>query len=226
MDNEIWKDIPGYEGRYQASNLGRIKSILRGETRIKKLRLDDRGYLQVCININGKQCNKTVHRLIALTFIDNPLNKPCIDHINTIRTDNRIENLRWVTHKENSNNELTKKHLSKANKGKKLSEEQKIKLKLSRMNIDIKGEKNPFYGKTHSEESKKKISESKRGQNGIKIKCLNTGDVFISAGEVGRILGVDPSSVIKCCKGKQKVTKGYKFEYYREVDFTNDIISN
>lgn len=215
MDNEIWKDIPGYEGRYQASNLGRIKSILRGETRIKKLRLDKCGYLQVCININGKQYNKTVHRLIAKTFIKNIDNKPCIDHVNTIRTDNRVENLRWVTHKENCNNELTRKHLSEVNKGKELSEEHKTKLKLSR--IDIKGEKNPFYGKTHSEESKKKMSESKRGQNGVKIKCLNTGDVFISAGEVGRILGVDPSSVIKCCKGKQKATKGYKFEYYKEA---------
>ena len=216
MDNEIWKDIPGYEGRYQASNLGRIKSILRGETRIKKLYLDRRGYFQVCINVNGKQYNKSVHRLIAKTFIKNPDNKPCIDHINTVRTDNRVENLRWVTYKENSNNELTKEHISEANKGRELSEEHKIKIKLSRKNIDIKGEKNPFYGKTHSEESKRKMSVSKRGQNGVKIKCLNTGDVFISAGEVGRELGVDSSSVIKCCKGKLKTVKGYRFEYYKE----------
>ena len=207
MDNEIWKDIPGYEGRYQASNLGRIKSILRGETRIKKPYLDKYGYLQVCININGTQCNKRVHRLIAKTFIENLDNKPHIDHINTIKTDNRVSNLRWVTHKENMNNPITL--------GKRIG---------VKRDVDMKGEKNPFYGKTHSEESKKKMSESKRGQNGVKIKCLNTGDVFIPAGEVGRILGVDPSGVIKCCKGKRKAAKGYKFEYYKEEK--DDIISN
>ena len=148
-----------------------------------------------------------MHRLIAKTFIENPNNKPCIDHINTIKTDNRVENLRWVTNEENMNNPITLKRM----RGRKI-------------NIDVKGEKNPFYGKTHSEESKKKMSESKRGQNGVKIKCLNTGDVFISAGEVGRILGVDPSGVIKCCKGKRKAAKGYKFEYYKEEK--DDIISN
>ena len=199
MDNEIWKDIPGYEGRYQASNLGRIKSILRGETRIKKTRLDRYGYLQVCININGTQCNKAVHRLIAKAFIENLNNKPQIDHINGIKTDNRVENLRWVTNKENMNNPITLE-----------------KIKGKKRNVDRKGEKNSFYGKTHSEESKKKISNSLRGKYGKVIRCINTGEIFSTSGDVGRKLNVDPSSVIKCCKGKLKQTKGYKFEYYGE----------
>lgn len=59
---------------------------------------------------------KKIHRLIAEAFIPNPENKPCIDHINTIRHDNRIENLRWATYKENGNNEITKTNLSNSQK--------------------------------------------------------------------------------------------------------------
>lgn len=73
------------------------------------------GYLDYCISNNGDSTYKTIHRLVAETFIPNPNNLPCIDHINTIRTDNRIENLRWCTHEENMNNPIT---LSKLNKDK------------------------------------------------------------------------------------------------------------
>ena len=58
-----------------------------------------------------------IHRAVAELFIPNPENKPCIDHINTVKTDNRAENLRWVTAKENSNNPLTRKRVSEALKG-------------------------------------------------------------------------------------------------------------
>ncbi len=65
------------------------------------------GYLQVYVRINGKRYAKHIHRLVAETFIPNPENKPCIDHINGNKLDNRVENLRWATHKENSNNPVT-----------------------------------------------------------------------------------------------------------------------
>lgn len=84
-----------------------------------------------------------VHRLVAECYIPNNDNKPCIDHINTNRSDNRVENLRWVTHKENSNNPMSRKNLSES----------------------LKGENNPMYGKPKSEETKKKISESKKGKH-------------------------------------------------------------
>ena len=66
------------------------------------------GYRTVFLSKNKERKLKKIHRLIAEAFIPNPENKPCIDHINTIRHDNRIENLRWATYKENGNNEITK----------------------------------------------------------------------------------------------------------------------
>lgn len=113
MQNEIWKDIPGYAGLYQISNAGRIRSYskMRGPVLLRPKNLQSRvnkhGYLQkTLVNENGRK-TWDIHRLVALTFIPNPENKPCVDHINTNRTDNRVENLRWVTYSENASNPIT-----------------------------------------------------------------------------------------------------------------------
>lgn len=176
---EIWKDIKDYEGLYQVSNLGRIKSLDRiiksgvsnsGYSKINgkilKQKLGKDGYLSVQLWKKGKGKWFIAHRLIAIAFIPNPQNKPYIDHINTIRNDNRIENLRWATREENDHNPITLKN--------------------------------------------------RIGKCGIKIKCLNTGEVFVSSGEAGRKLGVSAGNIIGCCKGKRKSAKGYKFEYYKD----------
>lgn len=117
MKKEIWKDIPGYEGMYQVSNLGRVKSLVRkGKTYevILKQFSNGHGYLQVFLTRNSITKSYKVHRLVAQAFIPNPQNYRCIDHINTIRTDNRVENLRWVSHKENSANPITKERVTSA----------------------------------------------------------------------------------------------------------------
>lgn len=115
---EIWKDIKEYKGLYQVSNIGRVRRVehdycsARGEKRhlaesIKKTTLKRNGYVAVALYNREKMQNVHVHRLVAEAFIPNPENKPYIDHINGDKTDNRVENLRWCTQKENMNNVIT-----------------------------------------------------------------------------------------------------------------------
>ena len=111
MEGEVWKDVVGYEGLYQVSNMGRVKSLNYNHTkkpRILKQSLNSREYcvINLCKKSGGK--TESVHVLIAKTFIPNLENKPTVDHINTIKQDNRVCNLRWATAIEQmSGNEIT-----------------------------------------------------------------------------------------------------------------------
>ena len=124
---EEWRDIKGFEGFYQVSNEGRVKSLDRYvdnfwgtkqfvRERILKGTTDKDGYLMVYLCKDGKSKNRKVHRLVAEAFIPNTENGTSIDHINTLKDDNRVENLRWCTPKENSNNPLTRKKMSESQK--------------------------------------------------------------------------------------------------------------
>lgn len=112
---EIWKPIPSYEGFYEASTQGRIRSVPREMPhprnkkmvfsrpgRILKSELDKCGYPVVTLSKGNKQRTYKIHRLVAMTYIDNPDNLPQIDHINNRRYDNRPENLRWCTTQQNT----------------------------------------------------------------------------------------------------------------------------
>lgn len=108
---EVWKDISGYEGLYQVSNYGNIKSLpkkkgyaISKNPIIIKPFINCNGYLLATLCKNNNQKHFQVHRLVAEAFIQNIENKPQVDHINRIRSDNRVENLRWVTVSENGNN--------------------------------------------------------------------------------------------------------------------------
>lgn len=109
IDGEMWKPVMGFEGMYMVSNFGRIKSLPRlgkvGQkvfSRIMKQANSKQKYLSVELSTNFKTKIFLCHRLVGMAFIPNPLNKPCINHINGIKTDNRVENLEWVSHKENN----------------------------------------------------------------------------------------------------------------------------
>ena len=97
----IWKEIPDFEGLYSVSNTGEVYSHIRNKT--LSPHIDRYGYPVVGLSKKGKSYTRTIHRLVALTFIPNPCNKPTVNHINEIKTDNRVENLEWMTVKENDN---------------------------------------------------------------------------------------------------------------------------
>jgi len=104
IEGEIWKLIKT-DTRYLVSNFGRIKSITGRKCNEVILKQDNTGrYLLINIRINKKNSNKTPrhpHRIVALTFIPNPNNYPCVNHINSNRFDNRVDNLEWTTHIKN-----------------------------------------------------------------------------------------------------------------------------
>lgn len=186
--NEVWKDIPGYDGIYQVSNLGKIKIcehiiytkenvLIKVKERIMKTYIT-RGYEQVILQKKGKTKHYQVHRLIAEAFIPNPHNKPQVNHINGIKTDNRIENLEWCTQRENQLHAY-KNGLQKPQKG--------IENILSKsvLKIDFLGNVIKEYGSTM---------------------------------EAERETGLNHSNISRCCRGIYKQVGGYTWMFKEKED--------
>ena len=208
---EIWKDIEGYEGLYQVSNMGIVRSLphfrkngRNGYLQIGKIikPMCVRGYQTVSLSKNGKQKIFKIHRLVAEAFIPNPENKPCIDHINTDKTNNRVENLRWVTHKENSNNPLTLKKIINAN-----NKPRKYRC-----------------GDEHPKPNLGKIGILSPSSTPILQFSLN-GD-FIkrwdSMADIEREMNISHSNLCKCCKYQRKTAYRFKWGYaddYEKIPF-------
>lgn len=107
LPKQIWKDIEGYEGKYQVSNTGKVRSLNyrgnTGKTKVLKQDTKDNGYKIIDLYKNGKRKDYLVHRLVALAFIPNPLNLPQVNHIDEDKTNNAVWNLEWCTPEYNLN---------------------------------------------------------------------------------------------------------------------------
>ena len=113
MNNEVWKDIEGYEGLYKISDKGRVKSIGYGKERILKPANNGRGYLLVDLCKNNEKKHFLVHRIVAQAFIPNPNNLPEVNHRDENKENNRVENLEFCDRKYNCNYGTTKQRMIK-----------------------------------------------------------------------------------------------------------------
>ncbi len=160
MKEERWLPVVGFEGLYEVSSLGRVKSLnyrSTGKEEILSLHDNGKGYLHVDLCKNGKMYHKSVHRLVARAFIPNPENKREVHHIDGNTHNNCVSNLQWVTREE------------------------------------------------HRAEDKSK-----------KVLCIETGKVYESAIEAERQTGAWHQKISACCRGKQKTSKGYHWQYFIE----------
>ena len=207
---EEWKDIKGYEGLYQVSSEGRIKSLERKvkhcdhlitiKEKMLKSHMNSDGYPMASLCKNGITESVYMHRILAEAFIENPDNKPEVDHIIPVSEGgtNELSNLRWVTHKENLNNIISVKKNS----------------------VTHKGRKSWMKDKHHTEESKIKMSENKKGKPLIKLRkqvyqYTLDGElvkIWDSVNECGRN-GYSQGCISQCCNGIKKQYKGYIWSY-------------
>lgn len=206
---EIWRKIEGFEN-YEVSNLGQVRSLnykRTGEIKILIPCKNNNGYLKVVLCKSGKQHTKRVHRLVATAFIPNLEGKKEVNHIDGNKQNNKVENLEWCTNLENIQhawetglrNEETKKKLSEANKGKKLSEETRNKIS------EIK------KGKHHTEQTRKKLSEANKGKyrrekhpQAKKVLCITTGEIFNCIKDAEEKYHIAHQSISKCCRKQYK----------------------
>ena len=238
---EIWKDIEGYEGLYQVSNLGKVKSLNYNKTgKEKELRFNNNGtgYIQVGLTKNKEHKKFLVHRLVAKTFIPNIDNKTFINHIDGNKKNNDVNNLEWCTKSENQLHAyrtglIDKRKQSERmkgenhfNYGKQLSEETRRKISEGNKGKRTK-ELNHNYGKKLSEETRRKISEGMKGTKNKgcrKVICLTTGEIFDYIKQAAIKYNIDNSGITKCCKGEKKsngkhpITKeSLKWAYYEDI---------
>ena len=187
---EVWKDIPEYEGFYQASSLGRIRSVdhcamhSRGHSvvnrkgRILAPQMDMYGYYRVPLSKLGKTKHHLVHRLVAITFIPNPDSLPIINHKDLNKTNNTVDNLEWVTQQENCVHAITNGHKA-----------------------------------ILSSDARKKVTQGAKAANSLPIICITIDEKFDSVTDASKSLGISKSAIIRSAKYNKRIRNGYEFRY-------------
>ena len=194
---KTWKDVKGFEGFYQISDYGDVKSLDRFDG-IRKINgrnikpsLKQNGYMQIGLRKEGKRKWFSIHRLVAIHFLDNPENKPQVNHIDCNKQNNNVKNLEWVTAQDNYRH-----------------------AQVNGLMNPPKGENHPYYGLfgERSKSAKKVVRYNKE-----------TGEKKLyNAKILAKSDGFDVTSISKCCNKKQKTHKGY--EWYFAEDFDKNIV--
>lgn len=186
---EIWKDIEGYEGKYEVSNLGNVRSLnYRGSGKVKLLKQipdkDEYKTIQLCKN--GKIKTYKVHRLVAIAFIPNPDNLPIINHKDEDKTNNNVNNLEWCTIAYNNNYGTKKERLSES----------------------LRGKNHPNYGKKGKDAngSKPILMYDKEGNFIRRFDCIRDANEYFGKNRSCTGIG-------ECLRGRNKTAYGFIFKY-------------
>ena len=183
---EEWRNIKGYEGLYQISNYGRVRSSYKGVWNILKPIDNGKGYKHIKLFKGGKRKPYYIHRLVAQTFIDNPNNYTEVNHIDENKENNHMDNLEWCNREYNLSYNLGIKRRAESRKGK------------------CVGIKNCMYGR------KGEVHPASK-----KVKCITTGEIFGSVKEAANKYNIHPSNITKCCKGNLKTAAKMEWEYFK-----------
>ena len=172
---ENWKDIKGYEGYYQVSNEGRVRSLKRTisnnggaqelEGKTKSTRIKNSGYEITDLYKNGERKTFMIHRLVADAFIPNHDNKSQVNHIDGNKLNNRVDNLEWVCQSENVIHS---------------------------------------YECIREDKSNINAVSAMNKANSKKVMCLNDGSIYNSASEAAKQVGISSSLLMRCCRGERK----------------------
>lgn len=184
---EVWKSIEGYEGKYEVSNLGRVKSLKDNHGYHRELirvpRISNSGYLYVSLWNGCRARAKKIHRLVAETFLERPADAQCVNHINGVKTDNRLENLEWCTYSYNA------KHA--------------VETGLNKDPIKHLPDMHGVHGKDHP--TSKPIAQYTKDGEFIAE--------YESGVEAAKALGLRASSIQRCAAGGRKTAFGYIWKY-------------
>lgn len=189
VEQESWKDIQGFEGLYQISNFGRVKSLpfwhnnrfggfMTSEQLING-RIDKKGYRYVALGKKDKVMEFKVHRLVAIHFIPNPYNYPQVNHRDENKTNNHVSNLKWCNNQYNANYGTRTDRI-----------------------IVARGQKRKVR---HPDMRKRKVLQY--DLDGNFVRCWEC------AKDVKKELGIDNGNIGKCCMGKKSKAGGYKWKY-------------
>lgn len=187
---EIWKDVQNWEGLYQVSNFGNVRTLHYKKPYLMHPVIDKKGYARVSFVVKNskKYFRYGVHRLVAEAFIPNPNNLPCINHKDEDKTNNRVDNLEWCTVEYNNNYGTGKWRSGDARRGRKFSE----------LHLE------------HLRESHAKSQGKLVNQYDSHYNLLGT---FNSISEASRQLNIPIASISSCCRGVARSAGGFIFKY-------------
>ena len=198
MKKEIWNPVKDFEGLYEVSNLGNIKSLINRDgngDKVLKSIPQKTGYVIVTLCKDKVQTVLLIHRIVGLSLIPNPENKPCINHIDGIKTNNEVENLEWVTYSENARHAID-----------------------NGLWTIRRGKDHHCYGKTTSNKQKKVVSELFKGNEyqAKEYKILSTEGKILTIFNMHKFCRnykkdkLHPSGMIRAALGERKSHKGFK----------------